>query len=218
MPLYLCSNMLLHIHLALPFNLKLTIHSQYNQTNKLPQPIPMPIPAGGGGTVNIRGLTHWTHELYGNSKGISVNVRFPSLVDWMPIRLHSSISGFLSKPISSFVKNHWFSQTLLTIYSAKWKFYLEHITFGHRIEFSHQELGGLHQNAPSTSTYYQYGFFRRYSRLCLGIGREWNGDMKCRKRLQSCHSSSKLSSTPQKRLRAGPRLGVLNHNRCGNRT
>jgi hypothetical protein len=66
----------------------------------------------GGGTVNIRGLTHRFHETSGNSKWVPVNIWLVPLMDWMSMRLHPSISGFLSKPIGSFVTNRRFSPNI----------------------------------------------------------------------------------------------------------
>ena len=43
-----------------------------------------------GGTLNIRGLTHWNHALSGNSKWMPLNIRFPPLMNRMPVQLHSS--------------------------------------------------------------------------------------------------------------------------------
>ena len=75
------------------------------------------------GAVNNRELLYWTLELSGNLKWIPVNTRLVPYMDWMPIWLHPSISGFVAKPIGSSVINRCSPPNIDEASLCSWLYY-----------------------------------------------------------------------------------------------
>ena len=78
-------------------------------TAEIPHIIPSGRPASADTlrrAINIRGYTPSTHQLFVNLRSIPVNIQFPPFINWMPIRLPSSISGTTLFHIRLFVHSN----------------------------------------------------------------------------------------------------------------